>query len=312
MTWLGKILAIVVFLMALAWMWFTAADYSARVNWKNSQDAWKKAYDEVVVARKSESTRHQSELEALYKSVESVNKELVARKGEIDTLAKANKDNKAELDRLITAASTSEQQIVKLQVEKDAMIKELNIVRDRNNKLEVDRQELTITSERARREELAAKNEAKLAQSLNDNYARRLEDQGALINELRLTGGGSRPGDLVRRSVEKAAPPVPENLRGTVIAYDRATAPDLVEISIGLDAGLTYNSTLDIYRLTGGGKHLGTLVVTQVRAKTAVARFKPADPTRPLSRLRPEELPRVGDIVSPLGGPGGGGVSGLR
>lgn len=304
MTWLGKVLAIVVMLMSLAWMWFTAADYSARVNWKNSQVAWQKAYDEIREARKSESTRHQSELEALYKSVESVQKELIARKGELDTLATANKNNKAELDRLVTAAATSDQQIVKLQTEKDAMIKELNVVRDRNNKLEQDRQDLTITREQSRRDELAARNEAKLQRALADDLSRRVDDQTALINELRVTGGGSRPQDRVLQSINKAAPPVPENLRGTVIAYDRSTAPDLVEISLGLDAGVTFGSVLDIYRLEGGGKHLGTLVVTSVKAKTAVARFKPADVNRPIARLRPDELPRVGDIVSPLGGGG--------
>jgi hypothetical protein len=309
MTWVGKTLAIVVFLMSLAWMWFTAADYSARVNWRNAQVAWQKAYNEAVEARKSEYSRHQAEQEAQYKLIDSYQKEKLALRGELDTLAKANKDNKAELDRLITAAATADQQIIKLQTDKDAMIKELNVVRDRNNKLEIDRQELTITREQARRDELAAKNEARLQTKIAEDNARRVDDLTALINEYKATGG--RPGGAVARALDKSAPPVPENLRGTVTHYDRATAPDLVEISLGLDAGLTFGSRLDIYRLEGGGKHLGTLVVTNVRAKSAVARFQPAN-NLPIARLRPDELPKVGDTVSPLGGPGGGGAAALR
>jgi hypothetical protein len=298
MTWLGKILAIVVMLMALAWMWLSAADYSTRVNWKAQRDAYKKSFEEAVAARTSEHGRHQHELEARDKMVDSMQKELIARKSELDTLAKANKDNKAELDRLITAAATADVQVSKLQVSLDATIKELNIVRDRNNKLEADRQELTITREQARRDELAAKNDARLQRLIADERARENDDLRAQNLELRATGGGDAT-RIVKRSVEKGAPPAPENLRGTVTAYDRATAPDLVEISLGLDAGLTFGSRLDIYRLEGGGRHLGTIIVTRVYAKSAVARFEPAS-GRPIARLRPDELPKVGDTVSPL------------
>lgn len=303
MTWLGKILAVVVMLLSLVWMWLTAADYSTRVNWKAQSKVYQDAFKEAVAARQSEHSRHQAEMEALYRTVDSVQKELIARKSELDTLAKANKDNKAELDRLVTAAATADQQVVKIQTTLDATIKELNIVRDRNNKLEVDRQDLTITREQARRDELAAKNESKLARQIAEDLSRQNDDLRALNTELKATGGG-RPDSIVARSVDRGAPPVPENLRGTVIAYDRANAPDLVEVSLGLDAGLTFGSKLDIYRLEGGGKHLGTLVVTNVYAKRAVARFEPAS-GRPLARLKADELPKVGDLVGPLGGANG-------
>ena len=58
-------------------------------------------------------------------------------------------DCRNRLDRLVTAAATADAQVVKIQTSLDATIKELNVVRDRNNKLEVDRQDLTITRERA-------------------------------------------------------------------------------------------------------------------------------------------------------------------
>jgi hypothetical protein len=307
MTWLGKILAIVVMLMTLAWMWLTAADYSTRVNWKAQREEFKKGFEEARAARESDHRRHQAELAALYKKSESIEKELIASKAERDTLATANKANKAELDRLITAAATADQQVVRLQTSLDATIKELNTVRDRNNKLEVDRQELTITREQALRDRLAALNDAKLQTKIAEDRARENDDLRALNNELKATGG--RPEAIVRRSVERAPPPVPENFRGTVTAYDPARAPDLVEISLGLDAGLTFGSELDIYRLEGGGQHLGTIIVNNVYAKKAVARFKPASGL-PIGRLRADQLPRVGDLVGPLGAHGG--TAGLK
>lgn len=303
MTWLGKILVFVVLILALAWMWLTATDYATRVNWKAQRDMYKKSFDEAVAARESDYRRHQAELESSLRKLDSAEKELIARKSELDTLAKANRDNKAELDRLITAAATADAQVVKLQTSLQASLKELDTVRDRNNKLEVDRQELTITREQARRDELAARNEAKLQRTIAEDRARDNDDLRAQNAQLRATGGDN-PQRIVQRSVERGPPPVPENLRGTVTAYDRARADDLVEISLGLDAGLGFGSELDIYRLEGGGKHLGTVVVINVYAKKAVARFKPASGL-PIRRLRPDELPKVGDIVSPLSGNGG-------
>jgi hypothetical protein len=302
MTWLGKILAIVVMLLSLAWMWLTATDYTTRVNWKAQRDAYKKAFEEAVAARSSEHNRHQAEMESLYKTVDSVQKELIARRAELDTSLKANKDNKAELDRLTTAVATADIQVQKIQTSYNAAIKELDIVRDRNNKLEADRVELTITREQARRDELAARNEANLQRQIATDRARENDDLRAENAQLRATGGGDAT-RIVQKSVEKAAPPAPENLRGTVTAYDRASAPDLVEISLGLDAGLTFGSELDIYRLEGGGQHLGTIVVTYVYAKRAVARFKPASGLA-IARLRADQLPKVGDVVAPLGARG--------
>ena len=49
-----------------------------------------------------------------------------------------------------------------------------------------------------------------------------------------------------------------------------------------------WGSKLDIYRITGTGKYLGTVVVTEAGPKTAVCEFKPARNV-PLDKLLPEE-----------------------
>jgi hypothetical protein len=75
-----------------------------------------------------------------------------------------------------------------------------------------------------------------------------------------------------------------------------------VLISLGLDAGLEPGNKLDVYRETGGGKYLGTLVVTKsVETKQAVCEFKPARAAA-IEKLRPDELPRKGDSVGLLRG----------
>jgi hypothetical protein len=71
----------------------------------------------------------------------------------------------------------------------------------------------------------------------------------------------------------------------------------LVVLNIGLDAGLTAGAVLDVYREDGGGQYLGTVVVDRLYPKQAVAVFHPADAKRTIRQLRPEELPKAGDIV---------------
>jgi RNA polymerase sigma factor (sigma-70 family) len=87
----------------------------------------------------------------------------------------------------------------------------------------------------------------------------------------------------------------PENVRGTVLK-DIDAKSGLVEINIGLDAGLEEGTKLDAYRETGGGKYLGTLVVKKLEPKTAVCEFRPARNV-PIEKLKAEELPRKGDSV---------------
>ena len=149
-----------------------------------------------------------------------------------------------------------------------------------------------LSKEAADRAKLQAENEAKLARAIADENAKKIETLVAQVTELRLTGGSGTASVL--RNIEKQPSPLPENIRGTVT---RDMVGDFVQISIGIDAGLEPGSRLDVYRETGGGRYLGTLVVTKsVYPKEAVAEFKPSRRV-PVAQLRPDELPRKGDIV---------------
>ena len=68
-------------------------------------------------------------------------------------------------------------------------------------------------------------------------------------------------------------------------------------ISLGLDAGVNPGAVLEISRLEGGGKYLGTITVTDSYPKSAVARFNPKD-GKALTRLAPDDLPKPGDRIS--------------
>lgn len=124
----------------------------------------------------------------------------------------------------------------------------------------------------------------KIARDAIEARLRKLEER---IEKLALggrLGGGHRP--------------VPANLRGEVTDI----SGDLVTITIGIDSGLVVGSVLDVYRTEPEARHLGTVKVTDafnLYAKQALLTFTPARNV-PLKDLKPEELPKKGDLVRPV------------
>jgi hypothetical protein len=77
---------------------------------------------------------------------------------------------------------------------------------------------------------------------------------------------------------------------------------ELVQISPGLDAGLARGAVLNLYREVGKEwKQLGTVTIDTVYPKYAVGVFRPADANKPLRRLKPDEFPKIGDVVRTKG-----------
>ena len=80
-------------------------------------------------------------------------------------------------------------------------------------------------------------------------------------------------------------------------------AGDLLTLDIGIDAGLSVGTVLQLERSDrNNSRYLGTVRVTDafnLYPKQVVVKFTPAS-GRPLARLRPEELPKKGDVAKPI------------
>jgi hypothetical protein len=291
MTPLGKIFAVLVFIIAVVSAYFTVSAYATRTNYVAQVESYKKSHDESEKARKEEVRRFQFELEVRDRII-------AAEKSRADDLAKGLKnltDNAQTNDK---AYRNIEIQILNLDMKRqtaDANAKiaqdESETLRKRNNDLEVEKQQLIFARRNAESAAVAAINDANKERNLASDLAQKVESLLVQVNELKATGGSATA--AVLRAIDKQPPPLPENIRGTVERVEG----DLVHISIGIDAGLSPGSRLDIYRENGGGQYLGTLVVTSTLfPKAGVARFYPARPV-PLAQLRIDELPKRGDIV---------------
>jgi hypothetical protein len=293
MSTFGKILTFLVLIAACVWAYFTVSLYATRTNWKARADNFEKAFKESEAQRQKEYAEFQvarGHLERLYDSqkVRGDDQELA-----LADIAKASRTANAEYEKLENDYRNADVQARLQGTNLDATLAELADNRKRINFLEDERVKLVLLKEQADRARLNAENEKKLAESIRDENAKKIEVLTAQITELRLTGGSGTASVL--RSIEKQPAPLPDNIRGTVT---RDMVGEFVQISIGIDAGLEPGSRLDVFRTAGGdGKYLGTLVVTStLEPKTAVAQFRPARPV-PVGQLRPDELPRKGDTV---------------
>ncbi|MDY3553069.1 hypothetical protein R5W24_002160 [Gemmata sp. JC717] len=298
MSWLGKILTFLVLIASVAWMALTLNVYVTRTNWKARADAAEKALKESEANRRAELSTSATEVARMANL-------LSAERSRTADLDKALAEQKAsgsksdeEFRKLTNNYAVLQQSVQLLVAQQKATLSELEDTRGRNTLLENNRVQLVRDAEAANRERLRAENEAKLARAISDENVARAAVLQAQLSELRQPGGGGGAATVLR-SIDKVPAPLPENVRGTVTSD---LAGSFVEISIGLDAGVTPGARLDVFRETNGGRYLGTLVVTKsAYPKNAVAEFRPASQV-PVSQLKPEELPRKGDQVGIVGG----------
>lgn len=291
MTWLGKILTVMVLLLALCWMWLTALTFATRTNWKTSSDKYKVALEDSESQRQREYAASQSKIADLNSQLAEARKSAETSSERAAELARALDSNQKDYYQVTSKIEKGDVEAVTLAANLKAAQDELDEARKRSAKLEDERKDLSILLQLARNTQSAAEADARQARSREEDAYKRIDFLTLQVNELKQragSGGFAGPGG----PLDGGPTPVPEGARGTVTAYDGG----LVVISIGLDAGLSQNSELQISRLTGGGKYIGTVLVTDLYPKYAVAKFKPPFPKR-IDQLKPDELPKAGDRV---------------
>ena len=298
MTWIGKILAILVMVMSLVWMWFSVSAFATRTNWKVQADMYKKAYDEAKNARQSEFNIYQSEKDAIERQLAAAEARNTSLSTQVAELQNASKDFIGSATKLTQAINDGDVRAVEFQARMQAALDEANKLRSQNQELQKERVQLIIAKDQAEKAKQAAETLARQAEAEKLLAERQNERLVAEVADLRSSSTGTTSSLLNRLEPQPAA--VPEGLRGTVTAV----RDEYVAINLGIDAGLTRGAVLDIYRNTNGGEYLGTVVIDSVYPKEAVAIFKPKDSRRSIKQLRPEERPKVGDQVGKVGSVG--------
>lgn len=265
MNTMGKILVWVNLAFSLVTAGLIIVVFAARTNWKT-------AYDKAVANQKvaeanaltyheeAEETRRQTELERTkladrlaqvekeFNREAAENKNWVARYADLEKLSK---------NVAVVSGSTTEE-LARRASEVD-QLKARVIDRD-NRMLEMQKEK-----DEFRHRAVAAELNLKSEQERNSQLLAEVE-RAHQATTVRAPATGGTP---TNRVTPDRYPP-PEDVEGIVTQVDPQTG--YITLSIGSDAGLRKNNTLEVYRLKPEPKYLGTVQILDVRPKESVAK----------------------------------------
>jgi len=273
MTTLGKVLAFVNFVFAVVTGGLIIMVYVTSTNWKN-------AYDQ----RLTTITQIRGENAALGEQITKLNDQVTAAKGDaqsardaLDVERKMAAMEITKLNGLLTAeqalrkddAANAAGAVAAKKGLEDEVQNLHKIIKERETQIVTyaqDNDKYKSESVRAQIEVNSLKDRlAGLTQQL-EYMARDLERSKSRPGTAALTA--TTPGS-VGPTVAARVPP-PEDVEGLVKAADSKSG--LVTISIGSDAGLSVNNTLEVFRMKPP-TYLGTIRIVDVRAHEAVGQM---------------------------------------
>lgn len=291
MTWIGKILTIFVMIAALVWMFLNVQAQVTRTNWYVEAKKYREYSEKAIAAREADYRAGQADIDAVRKELERYKADVATLAGEVKMRDDALVTERQRYNDLNTAHTKLMTEHTNLDTNFAAAREQVGQLRIQNDELETKRVQLVREREQANTEKQQAINEKNAALTRVDQLTKANEELQGTIYAMKASGA-REPSAIERQLAEKIAP-LPDNVRGTV----KRVNGDLVELTIGLDAGLTPGAVLHLKRYSPEPKYLGTLKVTNtITPKEAVAQFESAS-GRNVSQLRADEKPRIGDLV---------------
>jgi hypothetical protein len=278
MTAVGKILVFLNLVFSLVVGAFVIMVYVARTHWVEDFNKLKGQYDIM----RSSTQAYQSEVDKAKADanteIQKIQAELKSAQRDLVTERTANAQLNDELvkerkknEQQVALASQAVKDVEKRQEDVGKLRDTLRAEREANNALSKKNAELVT-------EATVAKIERGSFQDMNNRLEAQLQEM-AKENARLQRGGGART--MARAGAKN---PPPDNVEGLVKDLD---ASGLMTITIGSDAGLAKNQTLELFRLNPA-KYLGTVRILEADAHQAVV--------QPVGRL--SAPPQKGDRVA--------------
>ncbi|HJT76392.1 MAG TPA: hypothetical protein VJ739_04245 [Gemmataceae bacterium] len=276
MTLMGKILVVLILVLALAQVALHSLAFVTRRNWVKEYDQLAQKY--VVAQAESEAykadmdkAKNDAAVQAqkLQGDIDAAKKEADKQKAEVARLQQQIDTQKTEAAQSAANQNVSVTDVERLKAEADRLEKVHKADADNMTKMVSDNNKL-------RDQAVAAQIEARSLKERNNNLMTKLEEMSKDLVKARTTGTSS--------STLSAKNPPLENIDGLVTKLDPS---GLMTLSIGSDAGLVKGNTLEVFRLSPA-RYLGTVRIISLTPHEAVA--QPVG--RPLAPIR------VGDRVA--------------
>ena len=262
MSFVGKILVVIIVLLSVCFMAFAGAVYTAQTNWKKAyegEQAKTKKVQGQVADLEASSAKERNERQAEFNQIKA---ERDAANGKVDTTARDVVDLTAKNKQLAVEAAAAKEQNKIADEEAKARKEEALELRLVNTKLLASRDEqsalrvkledhvqtLTVDLDKAQRKVVG------------------LEKEYGTLKQLFANNNLSPNAKLAAKPAVPPAEPVEGKINETRQAKVAGNA-DFVEISIGSDDGLLKGHQLDVVR---GAKYLGKIRVVETWPDKAV------------------------------------------
>jgi len=263
MTFVGKILVIVIMVFALFFLALSTVVFTTEVNWSarvtelNTQIG--KLNDEKARLTADVSTQ-KTNLQEAKNALETASKKFQA---ELKDLSVQNAQRQDEITKTRTSVETALQQVDAFQKEAQARIDEAMVLRKNLETVQKQRDDFKLLKTDLDQTILQLKRDLEVAQTNNKDlrekasiYSSRLRELGQSDNVEEIKGRGT------------VSPTYPVEGEVVRVSPDNRT----IEISLGSNDGLAVGNVLDLYSVTPTAEYLGKIQITSVDVQQSVGR----------------------------------------
>lgn len=280
MTFVGKILVILIMIFAMMFLAFSVVVFSTEKNWSEAAKKVKTDLDK----EKGKVSTAQVELEAAKKALDAAkvesDQQIKLLQSQIASLQGNIKDAQTEVTQTRDTTATATQTLQSAMREAEARKAETDVLRKQLSEVQQQANEFKITQTELNDQIRLLQRQLETAQRNNADLRDRT---GAFQAELRRNGLSDDFTQL--RGVNSVAPDV----EGHVIRTD--ARGQRVEISIGSDSGLVVGHELDVWRTTPTAEYVARIRIEAVDPDQAVGSV--------IGKTVQGKKIQEGDIVSP-------------
>ncbi len=261
MTYVGKILVIVIMVFAILFLAFSVVVFTTEMNWKSRVDS----LTTEVQKLKTEKNRLQGEVTTQISNVQGAKDELKKAQADADaafkTISEQNTRRGAEVTDGRRKIEIALEQVAKAQAEAEARIAEAKILDENLRKVQLQSNEFKLQATELNQKILLLQKDLEVAQNNNKNLRERVTLQRAALLKANL----SDDIDVLKGNVE--APP---QVEGEVVEV--SSNNQVIEISLGSNDGLRVGQEFFLYSVRPTPEYLGKVRITQTDVQQSVAR----------------------------------------
>ena len=263
MTFIGKLLVIIQFVLTLCFMALAGAVFTSQANWKQSAEECAELRSQDERDHETEVVRYEKQTKDLESDLKNARSEATAWNNELQAKIQELELQKTELDRLKVQVNTQESLATIAGNEATIRRDEALLHRRINEGLNQAQNTLNAQVSQLEDENFNLKVELK---DVADRYNELLRTAGAYRRLLAANGFETDP-----RKIDRDLSPVPL-VNGEVLNAEKARqgGREYIEVSIGSDDGLAEGATLYVYRSGERAQYLGEIKLTLVHPDKAV------------------------------------------